>query len=34
MAMKLGAVVTVHASDRGTRVVIDFTGGDATRVVD
>ncbi|MGX9178492.1 sensor histidine kinase [Mesorhizobium sp. BHbdii] len=34
MAVKLGAVVTVHASDRGTRVVVDFPGAEATQVVD
>jgi two-component sensor histidine kinase len=34
MAVKLGAVVTVHASDGGTRVFVDFTGAEATRVVD
>ncbi|WP_026614888.1 sensor histidine kinase [Ensifer aridi] len=34
MAVKLGAVVTVHASDGGTRVLVDFSGAEATRVVD
>ncbi len=34
MAVKLGAMVTIDASDRGTRVVVDFRGAEATRVVD
>lgn len=34
MAVKLGAVVTVHARDPGTRVVVDFMKAEAKRLVD